>query len=353
MRKGTLIFSLALLGLSSFGVFSATEGTKKHHQTDHLRYTENKSHFVVHSADENYSLGVKALLQEEVEITKAKDKDAKLNFYLPRARLKFFGNAFNRHISYLFQAAFEPQILRVERSAIALNAASLQDFYINAAIFPRHFHVRAGKFQIPFTRNYLIPLAQVRFPLFNLAGKAFLPQRLHDVGVMFHSGFEYPLEWAFAAVSDSLSARVAYNHKGKDSFELVDFAGGDFRWSVAASGYTKTDYQTHIFKKFAGSVDFLAKYRRFGGHAEFYAGQADKKNSFGLNADGGYLIQHQWEPGAHYSWVKQTKNLHEIYGQLAYYIHGHHLKLQGFGGAEFENKDFSQFKVGAQLQFAL
>lgn len=345
---------MALLGLTSLGAFAATDGAKKIHQTDHFRYTEDMSHFVVHSADENYSLGVKVLLQEQIEILKDKEKNAKLHFFLPRARLKLFGNAFSRHLSYLLQASFDPQPLPYKNTIVYSNGAYLQDFSINAAVLPRHFHVRAGKFQIPFTRNYLIPVAQLRFPIFNLAGRAFMPEKLHDVGVMLHSGFEYPFEWAVAAVSDSLSARVAYNHKGKDSFELVDFAGGDFRWSAALSGYTKTDYQKSIFKKYAGSVDFLAKYNRLGGHAEFYAGRDEQKNKkFGANADLGYLIQRQWEPGVHYSWYKSKANFHEVYGGLAYYIYGHHLKVQGFSGATFSGKNFEQFKVGAQLQFAI
>jgi hypothetical protein len=343
MLKTKTYLIAALLGLASVGASAADDEGNRIFQADNTIYNDNTSRLVFQTEDRSSSLGVKLLLQEHLAFTKAKGENLDFGVGIPRARVKLFGQALNPKLTYFLQAKLEA--VKAEKLEV------LEDFFINYAVYPRHFHIRAGKFGTPFSRNYLVPRAQMRFPTDNLAGHKF--KLKSDVGVMAHSGLSHPIEWALAVVDNGVVGRIGYNHSGIDGFELVDFAGGDFRYAAALSGFAGTDWKTQAFGDMRGAADFIAKYRHVAGHSEFYVGKWDKVTRYGLNADVGYLINRHWEPALHYSWYRDAASQHEAALGVNYYFYGHHLQLQGYAGADFGADAIKQYKAGAQLQFAI
>ncbi len=326
-------------------------------------FADNTSKFEIGSPDGNYKLGFGGHLQWNNNFTyRPETKIKDFNTEISRARLKLYGSAFDPSITYLLQVQFEEPGTAGGRVTAPANhypvkgSSTLRDYYVNAAINPEFFHVRVGKFRTPFSRQQLISSSQMQFNDQNSSNNAFqLTKDGHDIGLMFHNGFHDPIEWAFAAVSNGLVARVGYNYGEIDGYDFADFSGGGLRFGVALNGFAHSNYKNTEFKKdLRGGADFIVKYEGLSTNGAFYYRRANDKNEFGGGLDAGYLIKGRYEPVVRYSWVKDDQpHNQEIRGGFNYYIYGHHLKVQSYVGPDLIGSKFVKWEGGAQLQFAL
>lgn len=356
MNKKTFI--IALLA-SQIGMLNANTDTKIEKSIEH--YSDHSGHFAFKSEDNNFSLGFKGLLQQKTEFMhQTKDSTNSLNFNIPKARLSLFGKAFHSNINYFVQTQFEQSDSTVKSLSTkykVFGSNHLEDFYVNVGMQDKGFHLRFGKFTLPFSRHYMVSGAQLRTPLNAFARSYFsITHHNKDIGLMLHSGFNIPLEYALAIVSNGLVARLGYNHKGIDAFELVDFQGGDARFGFGVGGFLHTaGYKFKEINDYRATVDGIFKLKNISTHAEIYYMNKDKVQGFGANADVGYLFNKHLEPVVHYSVIKSNLDrkdmMHEIDLGANYYFHGHHFKAQPYVGVNIFPND-KQIKGGVQLQFA-
>ena len=355
------MFTTAFL-VSQIASFSASaEVMTENSVKKHVDYGDNSGHFLLTSTDENFSLGFKGLLQQKTEVSYA-DKKSNVTLSLPKARLKLFGRVFHPNINYFVQTQFEksdhlskkltPSFYKYD----VTGTSYLQDYYLNVGMPEHAIHTRFGKFTMPFSRHYMVGGAQLRSPVHSLAREAFeITDNNKDVGVMIHSGFNIPIEYALAVVSNGLVGRLGYNHKGIDAFELVDFKGGDARFGVGFGGFLHTDYLTNELNDYRATLDFIFKLKNTSSHGEVYYANRKKIQSFGANIDVGYLL-HKVEPVVHYSYYKPNLDMkdqaHEVTLGANYYIYGHNLKAQPYFGMQHNIKAANTFLGGVQLQFA-
>lgn len=328
---------------------------------------DGMNEFAIASSDGKYKMRFRGHLQQNNRFTyMAKTEKKDVDIEIKRARFTVTGHAFDPRLTYLLQTGFENDapVARPADTMTSPGAHFLRDYYFNVACNPENFHVRVGKFRTPFSRQQLMSTSQMQFYDQSNANNEYqLTNTGRDVGIMFHNGFHNPLEWALAAVSNGVVARLGVNHNGIDGYEMTDFTGGDLRFAVAANGFIHTDYKTAKLDDMRGGADFIAKLHGFSTNGAFYyqyakkEGQAAANHNYGAGADLGYLIHKKFEPVARYSWVKgagdRTPHVHEVMAGVNYYIYGHHLKVQGYGGTQLANKEINKWTGGLQFQFAL
>jgi hypothetical protein len=322
--------------------------------------------FEILSPGGKFRLGIRGHLQENNEFTYIKSGEKKdINIELKRARLSIYGDVLHPSLTYLFQLGYElPHQYDEDDDSNNYKAPGsdyLRDYYLNWAGNVRYAQLRIGKFRTPFSRQQLMSTTQMQFYDQSEANNQFqLTDSGRDVGIMAHNGFYHPFEWALAAVSHGLVGRIGYNHNNIDGYDFVDWKGTGLRFAVAANGFLHLDYKTAGVDDIRAGADFVAKAHRFSTNGAFYFQTktlADKtsEHRFGAGLDLGYLIRGNLEPVGRYSWTKMGKdspNAHEILLGLNYYIYGHHLKLQGYGGLNLANSDWTKWMLGLQIQFA-
>lgn len=322
-------------------------------------FSNNTSKFEIASPDNNYKLGIAGHLQHDNQFVYTTEGEKKeFNTYVSRARLKFYGSAFAPSITYSLQLGLDKEgdLVASERQLEVRGSRLLRDYYVNFAFHPEYFQLRVGKFRTPFSRQQLISSSQMQFDDQDLANNIFqLTPDGHDIGVMFHNGFNHRIEWALAAVSNGIVGRVGYNHGGIDGYDFSDFAGGGLRFGIAANGFVKTKYLDTNFKEdLRAGVDGIVKFHGLSSNAAFYYRRAKEQNELGAGIDAGYLIHRKWEPLVRYSWAKLEDGAqHQIRGGLNHYFFGHHLKITGYVGPDMKAGKIARWEGGAQFQFAL
>lgn len=348
--------------------------------------------FEVTSADGNYKIGVHALLQTRLGydqdlLRKSPETNYHYGFSLPRARVGLYGNAFDPALTYLIQLQFENSLGRMVEKYRNMSAEDVQkkikgaqgpmevigklgdelestdvlsDYSVNWAFSQEYFHLAVGKFVVPYARQQVMSAAKYQFPDPNTTNKAFgLPSNGRGIGFMLHNGFNNPFEYALAIVNHGIGARIGYNYNGIDGYDAVDFLGGDLRFGLGLSGYAKTDYKSAKFNDIKASADLILKAYGFSTNAAFYydmkkeGEEKEYTNKMGATIDLGYLIAEQYEPVLRYDWSQYNKNQHDILAGFNYYIFGHNLKTQLYGGTSLFESKFKNVKAGLQLQFAL
>jgi hypothetical protein len=357
MQRKTAFLVCAMAALLGFNNANAISygGEIRGGQT-HSPHGESGT-FEVKSADGNYRLGLNALLQTGLNYVYNKpgvDKGKnKLNFELHRARVGFHGNAFDPALTYLFQMQF------AERGEV-----KLIDYSTNWAVSQEYFHVAVGKFALPFARQLVMSPAKYQFinaldnPSYANYETLDLPQ-YRSVGVMFHSGYNNPLEYALAITQSGVTARLGFNYNGIDGYDAVDFVGGDLRFGVAASAHLPRSLLSPKFNTAYASADFILKAHGFSTNGVVYykwdsKTSTDIKNSFGAGIDLGYLINQTWEPVVRYAWQKPgDDNNHDFTLGLNHYCFGHNLKTQLYAGTSLIREKINPIKAGLQVQFAL
>ena len=316
--------------------------------------------FEIASHDGLYRVGIRGLLQENNIFTK-KGTQNKFKMELNRARLSLYGSVLDPRLTFMVQTALEHQEeTRIDNKYYAPGTDYLSDYYFNFAFHQHHFHLRAGKFGVPFSRQQMMPAARMQFYDTSMANKHFrITNTGKDVGIMAHNSLDNRYEWAVALVNNGVVGRVGYNHHHIDGYDMVDWHGGEIRFAVAANGFVSSDYKSLKVADLRGGIDFIAKVAHFAANGAFFY-QWDKRvgndaqNNVGTGLDLGYLIIDRWEPVLRHSWVKQgDRHAHEVLGGLNYYIHGHNLKLQAYGGVDIAEKEINRGLGGVQVQLAI
>lgn len=350
MQKKILVLLAAYLSLIA-GQHAYADPEADRFPNEYSDYADIEHRFSLGSSDGKFKINLRGHLQQENEFsrivsTKTNDIDMKIN----RARISLGGHAFDPRISFFFQTGWE-----------ANSAGVLRDYYLNTEHYDRELQFRFGKFVVPFSRQQIASSASYQFGDLRNADRYFqINSENRDVGLMLHNGHHNSFEWAFAALSSGIVARIGYNHNDIDGYELSDFTGGDLRFGVGASGYLATDYMTKELTNVYGNADFIVKYEGFSTNAAFLfkrtkeRGVIKAEHSFGGGIDFGYLINRRYEPVVRYSWVKEgDPNTHEAILGLNYYVLGNHLKAHTYVGADLQDKEINKWKGGVQLQFAL
>ncbi len=360
MQKRLALLWWAFVALISFN--------QAHAQSSHDAVTDHHHHrgdydLGYASSDGNYRIRFHGHVQENNRFSYdpvLQQRNITMN--LNQARFAASGNVITPRLTYMIQTAFEND-KEVTREYTAPGSRYLADFYFNFACMPRYFDVRVGKFSTPFSRLSLMPQAHMQFYANSGAHDEFqITNGGSDVGLMLHNHLNHNIEWAFAAVSNGLIARVGYNH-GIDNNELTDFSGGRVRYAVAANGFYHTDLSEWNGNDLRAGLDYLVKVHSFSSNGMFYyqhakqEGKAEGNNNFGASADFGYLINKKIEPVGRYSWTRnradQSVHQHEILAGLNYYIFGNNLKVQSYAGTNLGNKKILGWQGGVQFQFAL
>lgn len=318
----------------------------------------------IRSADDRFSMGFTGYLQPNAMFGYQPESGNKaLDIKLDAARIIIYGTAFHPTLTYLFQTAWEKDY----RQSTAKNTTSpyLRDFYFNLETH-KHLQWRIGKFGMPFSRQSMAFATTLQFYEQNPSSNGFLlNENGKDVGVMVHNGLSTePIEWAVAAVSNGLVARVGYNHNGIDGYRMSDFVGGPFRLGVGLSGSARMNYDSPNLDDIKWGLDFITKVSHFSVNGAFYHNflreGKDTKHGFGAGVDMGYVMRDRYEPVVRYAWLKPAKNNgveHEVRLGFNYYISGQHLRLQVYAGADMTvtaaKNSYNTWLGGAQFQFAL
>jgi hypothetical protein len=339
---------------SSHDAVSGKDADLKHAASDR---------FEVVSADGKYRLGFRGLLQENNKFSYTVNSEKKnIDIELNRARILMYGHVLDPRLTFGVQTALEKEQATGKVATLykAPGTDYLRDYYLNMAFHHNYFQLRIGKFNLPSSRQHMMSSSQSQFYNESAASDAFrITNTGKDVGIMAHNTFDNPFEWALAVTSNGVSGRVGFNHHGIDGYDMVDWTGGNVRFGVGANGFAHTDYRTTKLADMRGGIDFIAKVAGFSTNGAFYyqwAKQEEKvKHHLGLGLDLGYLIKSRFEPVLRYSWHREGEGVHdnEVLGGLNYYIHGHHLKVQSYIGANLAGKEISQWLGGVQIQLAI
>lgn len=356
-----------------------------------LEYDNNETH---ETADDGTALS-------------ATDRDYKLAFSIPRARLKLFGNAFTKNLTYLFQVDFGKGFVM------------LRDFYADYAFFPKALQLRVGQFKRPFSRQQITSSGNQELVDRAITDEAFGAGR--DLGLMFHDDYESspPFEWALGVfngtgdkptftgkgtgtgtvdqtacdpatqtcpvvvdkveVTDGkffnvptkfdpmLVARLGYNYGGIKGYSEADLEGGPARFAIAASALADFDVDNDDKSSVRGEADLLLKVYGFDLTGAVYVASAQdgkrfadqKYASVGFHGQVGYVVKNLFQPVFRYAIVNpdgKDNNTQELLGGVAFYFFKHNVKWQTDGGAYLvENAagGLTNYIVRTQLQFAI
>ena len=347
--------------------------------------------FFIRSADGDFTLRPQGVLQPQLQLESVDEpdkRDTDQAFLLRRARLIFSGHAYDRDLSWKFQADF------------GQGAVSLKDFYVDYAAVPGTLHLRAGQWKRPFSRQFLISGTRQEFVDRAITSKASGASR--DVGVAVHNGspagFEYALgvfngtgdggrlsgvvvvdpatgegdieSGKFSNVPDkfhpAVVARVGFNGEGMKGYSEADLEGGPARFAVGASSLLDLDADGDDVSGLRGEVDYVLKVHGFSTTGAAYASTAQdgaglgdqSLDSLGFHVQAGYVLGERYQPAVRYALVAPNgadNNEQEIAAAFSVYFFGHNLKLQTDAAAlthEDPQGGRSDYRVRTLLQLA-
>lgn len=353
--------NVVLLGLLALGLCSqSTAETFEQWSKTEKEIDRSKSALEIKSADGDFSIGFNGYLQQNNVFSYSpggnapskSDFDVELN----AARIGFYGTAFHPSLTYFIQTDFSREM--APTAGGKGSSGYLRDYYLNWEAYKK-IQLRIGKFGMPFARQSMVLGSHTQFYRPNIASAGFLLNNTgKDVGIMVHNGRNEQIEWAVAAVSNGLVARVGYNHNGIDGYELTDFNGGPLRFAVGLNGLAQIDYRSPNLDDLRAGMDFLVKVSHFSSNGAFFYKYKKEATAathgVGAGVDFGYLMHDRYEPVLRYGFAKEGKfSGHEILAGFNYYIYGQHLKVQAYAGTEIAGGDIGKWLGGAQFQFAL
>ncbi|MEZ4267383.1 MAG: porin [Myxococcota bacterium] len=316
--------------------------------------------FFVRSADSRYQLKLGARVQVRHELTVPDSGDTTSAFSIPRARLKLSGNVFTEALAYKFEADF------------GKGQVALKDFFGDYAVIDG-FHVRAGQFKRPFSRQEITSSGKHIFSDLALTGDAFGAGR--DLGLMLHNDYERSptFEWAVALMNGTgdkgllsgdvqvdladgegeitsgkfsnvpttfrpqLVLRLGYNHGKLAGYSEGDLEGGPLRFGVGGGVKLTFDSDNAHQGNIAANVDFVLKVQGFALDGAFYLMSAQDGGAFtdqslastGVHAQASYLIAGHVMPLLRYARVMPDGGLDrdELAVGVTGFLYGHNVKL--------------------------
>ncbi len=330
--------------------------------------------FFLRSPDGRFELKIGAQFQFRYgweRIDEGDDASSKTAFQIARGRLKLGGRAWDEHLLYKVQLAWDR------------GHASLKDFVVDYGMAPDALWLRAGQFKRPFTRHQLTSAGELVLVDRAITDKAFGAGR--DVGVAVGNRYEKapPFEWVVAVfngtgetppagstsnVPDKLRpavvARAAYNHGGIDAYSQGDLKGGPLRFAVGASAIADFDIDDDEQSGLRAAIDGVVKVQHFSIDAEFLTRSVARGHPFedierdaiGARVDVSYLFGSTM-PAARFALVAPTgddNDEREVLGGLGFLFHDHQAKWQTDAGVvqrESPEGDLHDVRVRTQVTF--
>ncbi len=346
-----------------------------------------KKGFYFQTADKNYSLKFRGLLQPQFYYLNLSNKPAnnpdQISFILKRAELSWEGNVFSQFLDYKIK--------------LALTASSLDRLLDDAWLDYRFYNplrIQFGQYKVPYNRQQIISPGRLQFVDRSIAADTFrfssndvsttttcsvagttvlcpagtagstttttyTPRFYqYDVGLMVHGdAWDNKLEY-YASITNGSGqnrinpnkdllyiGRIVWNPTGQYGYQESDVNYSDRpAITVAASGgYLKREYD--LTKLAQAGFELGSKYKGFSFQGEFYFrdNRPRGENSYqdvGYYAQAGYLFKKRFEIAGRLSQVffggqgsnnlpgARPNNKNEFTGGFNYYIFQHDLKVQ-------------------------
>ncbi len=319
--------------------------------------------FFIRSEDRAFSLTTNARIElrgtYEATDDGTDDLDHHGAFSVPRARLKLSGNLFGPDLTWVMQIEF--------------GGGAYAWLRADYGVLPGVFHVRAGQFKRPFSRQQITSSGKLELVDRARTDRDFGAGR--DIGLALCNNYEASptFEWALAlfnGVSDRpvfegtagandavtgrftnvptsfhpmVVARVGYNYGGIKGYSEADLEGGPFRAAVGLSGMLDFDVENEKASAVLGQLDAIIKVSGFSASAGFYVassqdgeGFADQSFArFGLHAQLGHVFAQRVLPVVRVAMLMpdgDDNDVIEAQAGLSFYFSGHNAKLQLDGG---------------------
>lgn len=160
---------------------------------------------------------------------------------------------------------------------------------------------------------------------------------------------------ALTASSSGYGSRAFEGDLREDNSSFEGTAG------VAGYYFEGTTEDTGDVDQFGLNVDLGVKGGGLSGQTEFYyrnrdfSGDADSTDDFGFYAQGGYMLNTQWELALRFGYIEPDQDdtdTEEYSAVVNYYVNGHNLKIQtgvNFVVDNFGDEDTSDFQFITQL----
>jgi len=301
---------------------------------------EHKKGLFIQSADGAHEMTIQGRVQPRFTYENSTDglsdapESGDMFFTVQRARIVMKGHTINKDISYKFQADF------------GQGEVSLKDFYLDYAISRGVFHLRAGQWKRPFSRQHITSSGKQEFVDRALTDEAFGAGR--DVGLMLHNNYTKAqgIEWAAgifngnganevpdARFNPAVVARVGYNN-GVKGYSEADLAGGSLRFGVGASGQVHLDGTAEADNGVKAEVDAIVKVQGLSATAAFYlASPLDETaaEAMGYHAQLGYVLGAGWQPAVRFASHMpdgDNNDTSELGVAISKYMNKHGLKWQ-------------------------
>ena len=313
-----------------------------------------KKGFFIQTPDGSSRLVVGMRVQTRFTFEHPDEGEASGEFSIPRARLQMSGHVFTPNLIFYIQGDFGKGA-----------TPTLKDGFIEYAVVPSWFHITAGQFKKPFSRQQLTSSTKLimvdRSPL----DKEYNAGR--DIGVSLNNnwkkspGFEYALaifngsgdkpkfdeeSGTFSNIPEQLDpvivSRVGGNFGDIKGFEEADFTNNEFGGSINANGQAKFNVDEDDMSEFAVGGDLMLKTYGVTFHAEVLAGfeqngalwDNQRFKSIGLMAGLGYMVLDRLQPGVRFSRILRPDDEGEVefLGGLSVFVFKHNFKAQLDGG---------------------
>jgi hypothetical protein len=310
-------------------------------------------------------------------------------FYVPLARLKVSAKLWGK-VKVAFQIDF------------GKGNVAIKDAYIDVALHP-WFHVKAGQFKKPFSRQSLTSAGKLQLLGGSVANDHFAGDS-RDLGLMLHNGLGKAKgsEYALAIIDGSGSkgrlsgdvavdpdtgegsitsgrvsnvpatfhptilGRIGWNDGGK-VFDEVDPGGsGQFAFGFGVTALLDLDADDDDDGRTAASVDYILRAGDFSHLGAFYVGTKQDGaewteqafDAFGLHLQAGYVIKDVVEPAVRWSRLfvpGDDNDEQEFTGGVNVYIFKHKLKWGTLASVVIEDDPTGavySLEVISQLQAA-
>ena len=310
--------------------------------------------FFIRSKDGRYSINLNGFLQARYTLTAPNEGKSRNNFDVALARLAFSGNVFDPKVKYFFQ--YEATTFGNS------NTTTMLDWWMQYS-HSQYLNVQAGRFILPYSRQFYTHPGNLLFPDLSVADYAFNLQRAVGANISgkvgklsYHGVVTNSIRALDAGGQQNAGGEVAW--QGRLEYDLLDAYGylessptpalsPQLSIGVAAafnpvddpSGFQNVrrgDRTTNV------TVDGGFRYLGFTAQA---AGYFRRNNYEHLNEVGhdwgyygqlGYYLTDKLELAARVSgvdfqfanYVRTAGDVREYTAGLNYYLYGHNVKLQ-------------------------
>ena len=310
--------------------------------------------FFIRSKDGRYSVNLNGFLQARYTMTAPNEGKSRNNFDVALARLAFSGNVFDPKVKYFFQ--YEATTFGNS------NNATMLDWWMQYS-HSQYLNVQAGRFILPYSRQFYTHPGNLLFPDLSVADYAFNLQRAVGANVSgkvgklsYHGVVTNSIRALDAGGQQNAGGEVAW--QGRLEYDLLDAYGylessptpalsPQLSIGIAAafnpvddpSGFQNVrrgDRTTNVtvdggFRYLGFTAQAAGYFRR-----NNYEHRDETGHDWGYYGQLGYYLTDKLELAARVSgvdfqfanYVRTAGDVREYTAGLNYYLYGHNVKLQ-------------------------